>query len=120
MNLLTVPLKDLSKDQRSAAFALYDKKLSDIRTENSKFKSMHVKHLPSVMSDDLGLKGVLNHADGRIYDSKSSFRKATRRAGCYELGNDVTSDNMDRKRETHGDFNVRPELKQALERVFGT
>lgn len=28
-------------------------------------------------------------ADGKYYTSKSEFRKATRRAGCVEVGNDV-------------------------------
>lgn len=30
-----------------------------------------------------------NMADGRIYDSKSQFRAATKAAGCVELGNDA-------------------------------
>lgn len=34
---------------------------------------------------------LMNHADGKYYDSKSAFRKATRRAGCAEIGNDAFS-----------------------------
>lgn len=70
--------------------------------------------------DDLraGVNGIVNHADGKRYDSKSEFRKATRRAGCYEVGNDVKPRDIDWKtpleRGVQGDFNVRPALKDAL------
>jgi hypothetical protein len=30
-------------------------------------------------------------ADGKYYDSKSQFRKATRAAGCFEIGNEVAT-----------------------------
>lgn len=76
------------------------------------------------ISDDLGLKGMVNHADGKRYDSKSEFRKATRRAGCYEIGNDIKTQDMKVKtpleRGIRGDYNVRPQLKQAIEKVIGT
>lgn len=47
---------------------------------------------PAVISDDLGagVNGLRNHADGRMHDSKSGFRKATLRAGCVEIGNEST------------------------------
>lgn len=32
---------------------------------------------------------TVNHADGNIYTSKHEFRRATRRAGCYEVGNET-------------------------------
>ena len=34
---------------------------------------------------------LLNHADCKHYDSKSEFRKATRRAGYIEYGNETTT-----------------------------
>lgn len=40
-----------------------------------------------VISD--GMEPAKNHADGRVYDSKRAFSKATRRAGCVEVGNEV-------------------------------
>jgi hypothetical protein len=48
------------------------------------------KEGPAVISDDLGagINGLRNHADGKIYDGKSAFRSATRRAGCVEIGNE--------------------------------
>lgn len=80
----------------------------------------------STHGDDLGegVKGVVNHADGKRYDSKSEFRKATRRAGCYEVGNDIKSRDVNWKppieRGMRGDFNVAPALKEALQRVRGS
>jgi hypothetical protein len=45
---------------------------------------------PAVISDSLGtIHGLRNHADGRIYDGKAAFRKATRAAGCVEVGNEA-------------------------------
>lgn len=72
--------------------------------------------------DDLkaGVNGIVNHADGKRYDSKSEFRRATRRAGCHEVGNDVKPRDINWKppieRGVQGDFNVRPALKEALQK----
>lgn len=43
---------------------------------------------PMVISDDLGKDGVLNHADGKLYDSKSEYYGAVKAAGCEVVGND--------------------------------
>lgn len=73
--------------------------------------------------DDLpgGVNGMVNHADGKKYDSKASFRKATRRAGCYEVGTDIKPDDVNWKtpaaRGVRGDFNVAPALRQALQQT---
>ena len=56
-----------------------------------------------IISDSL--PGVLNHADGRIYDSKSAYYAAVRAAGCEIVGNETLTpsppaDNaIDRKRD---------------------
>lgn len=77
-------------------------------------------HAHGIVSDDLGVNGIINHADGKRYDSKSAFRKATRRAGCYEVGNDVKSRDVEWKppieRGVRGDYNVAPALKEALQK----
>lgn len=98
---------------------LHDKRVAGIRAENKKFKPAPFKPvLGGVISDDLGLHGVVNHADGKRYDSKSEFRKATRRAGCYEVGTDIKPRDVDWKTPTErgvrGDFDVKPALKDAL------
>lgn len=35
------------------------------------------------------MDALTNHSDGKVYDSKSSFRRATKAAGCYEVGEKV-------------------------------
>ena len=42
---------------------------------------------PSVISDTMDT--LVNHADCKHYDSKSKFRKATKAAGCEEIGNEA-------------------------------
>ena len=41
---------------------------------------------PYFISDNLPGGRLLNHADGREYTSKAEFRRATRAAGCEEVG----------------------------------
>jgi len=40
------------------------------------------------ISDDLGTKGIFNHADGKTYDSKSSYYKAVKAKGLEIVGNE--------------------------------
>lgn len=68
-------------------------------------------------SDDLkaGVNGLINHADGKRYDSKNEFRKATQRAGCVEIGNEKPKNwQPPIQRGIRGDYNVRSALKDAL------
>ena len=44
---------------------------------------------PAYISDHMD--PTKHMADGRIYDSKSAFRKATRAAGCIEVGNETAA-----------------------------
>lgn len=39
-----------------------------------------------VISDEM--RPTINHATGKVYDSKAKFRAATRAAGCIEVGNE--------------------------------
>lgn len=41
---------------------------------------------PIVMNDTMD--AIRSEADGRMYDSKSSYRRALRAAGCVEVGNE--------------------------------
>lgn len=43
---------------------------------------------PGVISDNMDM--TRHMADGRHYDSKSEFRRATKRAGCVEVGTDTS------------------------------
>lgn len=73
--------------------------------------------------DTLGnnINGLLNHADGKYYDSKSQFERAVRARGCRIVGNDLNKSEWKTplERGVKGDFNARNELKQALQQVRG-
>ena len=70
-------------------------------------------------SDTLGtnVNGVFNHADGRRYDSKSEYNRAVRAKGCRIVGNDLNNKQFKRP-EVRGDFNVRPQLREAVQRIL--
>lgn len=80
-------------------------KYSSASTNLSKF---------NVISDDLGIKGVSNPVDGKLYDSKSAYYKTVRSAGCQIVGNDPIPT---KKREMVGDFDCRREVAQAIEQT---
>lgn len=73
-------------------------------------------------SDTLGdgVKGIFNHVDGKMYDSKSNYNRAVRAAGCRVVGNDWNKAEYKTpiERGVRGDFNIRPSLKQAVEKVM--
>lgn len=54
---------------------------------------------------------LVNHANGRIYDSKSEFRKATRAAGCIEVGNEVQPQSRQEVRDNSLDHDLRTVLQ---------
>ncbi len=41
---------------------------------------------PQHIRDDLGIAGVLNHADGKKYDSYSAYKKSVKAHGCEIVG----------------------------------
>lgn len=43
---------------------------------------------PRVYVQGDGMPAAVHHADGRVYDSKSKFRRVTRDHGYVEVGND--------------------------------
>lgn len=45
---------------------------------------------PYIIRD--GMDALLNHVNGKMYDSKSEFRRATKEAGCEEVGNDAPAE----------------------------
>lgn len=65
----------------------------------------------NVISDDLGIKGVLNPADGKTYDSKSSYYQALKDKGCHVVGGEAGKGN----RNNEGDHNVKKELHEAIQ-----
>lgn len=99
-------------------------KTVDGEVTNQYRKYMSNKPVQSVFSgfgsDNLpgGVEGIINHADGKRYDSKSQYERAVKAKGCRIVGNDWNNKDLSRK-EIHGDYNVRPQLKQAVEKVLG-
>lgn len=69
---------------------------------------------PAIITDDLkaGINGLRNHADGRMYDSKSGFTKAVRRAGCEIVGNEAPDV---KPRELIGRREIGETIKRSIE-----
>lgn len=125
--ILSVPIKDLLASGKLAdGLKALDQKIEANYAANRLHKDNHRYKPVAIITDDLkaGVNGLVNHADGKRYDSKSEFRRATRRAGCYEVGNSIDPRDIKVKtpleRGIRGDYNVRPQLKEALERVIGS
>lgn len=62
-----------------------------------------------VISDTMD--GVLNHADGRMYDSKSRYTRAVKAAGCEIIGNDKVERRITPPRP------VRDDIRRAIEQL---
>lgn len=75
-----------------------------------------------IVSDNLpgGVNGMLSHADGKRYDSRSAYEKAVRAKGCRVVGNDLNNVTYKTplERGIRGDFNARPQLKEAVQRAL--
>ena len=66
---------------------------------------------PMVISDHMD--NLVNHADGRHYESKSEFRKATKAAGYEEVGNDPSFKNP--KHPEYKPEGVKEDIVRAIE-----
>ncbi len=67
-----------------------------------------------VISDDLGIKGVINPVNGKQYDSKSQYYKTVKQAGMIVVGNDAKTET---RREIAGDYDCRKDIAQAIEQT---
>ena len=98
----------------------YDKDLEavvEIRDSSNYFEEK--ADTPSVISDDLGTKGVFNHADMKTYDSKSRYYGAVKAAGCEIMGNDTRIRGGARKRSDDALSGLGQDIKDTLEKVRG-
>ena len=77
-----------------------------------KHKAAPLHDAPSVISDIMD--PTLHHADGKMYDSKKSFRAATKAAGCIEYGNDAAALPRPRKPIQMDRGQRREQIRQAL------
>lgn len=64
------------------------------------------------ISDGMGY--TRHMADNKYYDSKSAFRKATKRAGCIEVGNETTYLTKPRKTIQPSRRERREDIKKSL------
>jgi hypothetical protein len=72
---------------------------------------------PAVISDSLnGIHGLKNHADGKTYDGKRAFEKATRAAGCVTVGNEDMSRYVHRP-ELIGKREIGEAIKRGFDEV---
>lgn len=98
----------------------YDKEMDEvveIRPSSNYFEEK--AETPSVISDDLGLKGVFNHADMKTYDSKSRYYGAVRAAGCEIMGNDTRIRGGAKKRSDDALGGLGQDIKDTLDKVRG-
>lgn len=109
--LLETPLKDLSKEERARAFLAYDRKATKIDEENKKYKSRPIGRV-HVIGDSIE---ALNPADGKVYSSKSKYYQALKDTGNHV----VEPGEQGKKLGLQGDYNLRPELKQAMQQHLG-
>lgn len=97
----------------------FDKETGEIlpdtheRATDERAHSVHVDSMPV----------TFNHADCKYYDSKSQFRKATRAAGCHEVGNDyenteyATKHFEEQRREALTKIEWAKEFNQNCDRI---
>jgi len=92
------------------------KVLKALRKKRLKYEVIEVQKQSSfnVISDDLGTKGVKNMATGEMFNSKSSYYKSVKAAGCEIVGNDPIPD---KPREQRGDYDCRADVARAIEQV---
>lgn len=77
-------------------------------TGNIQYLGTNIKYY--VISD--GMNSILNHADGKIYDSKSSYYKALKQSGHV-----IVESGMDKPREIRGNLDPRKDIASALNRL---
>jgi hypothetical protein len=70
---------------------------------------------PHVISDHL--PDIINHADGKLYDSKSSYYAAVKAAGCEVVGNDPAF--ADPKGPDNTPKGIEQDISDAYDQVVG-
>lgn len=112
--LLRTPIRELDKSGIQAAIAAKDRKNCKIEEENSKYVKSAILPKVNVISDDLGTRGVLNPATGKMHDSKSQYYEDVRAAGCEIMGNDAKPEE---RKEIRGDYDCREALSNAIDQT---
>lgn len=69
--------------------------------------------MPAIRAD--GMSAIMNHADGRLYDSKSAYYRAVKDAGCEIIGNDALPRERPVAEPDHKD--IASDVKTAIQQV---
>lgn len=69
--------------------------------------------MPAIRAD--GMSAIMNHADGRLYDSKSAYYRAVKDAGCEIIGNDALPRERPVAEPDHKD--IAGDVKTAIQQV---
>lgn len=107
--LLGTPFKELTREEIPCAFAASERAIAKIAAENKKHKS-NLNGKLQVITDAVE---VYSPADGKVYTSKSRYYQTLKDSGNHVI---ERGENYGKNRQTQGDFNVKQELKQAIER----
>ena len=68
--------------------------------------------MPAIRSDGMG--PILNHADGRLYDSKSAYYRAVKDAGCEIIGNEKLPERQVKEPDVK---DIARDVKTAIQQV---
>lgn len=68
--------------------------------------------MPYIRTD--GMDAILNHADGQMYDSRSSYERAVKNAGCVIVGDDIPDV---KEPAPLSDRELESDIKAAIEQV---
>lgn len=99
-----------------------NKVINAIRAGKYSFlKEGTTRHLPklNVISDDLGTKGVMNPATGKMHDSKSAYYKEVKAAGCEIMGNDSRAMKLNEAKGFDKKYHegLKKDISQAIDRT---
>lgn len=99
----------------------YDLESGEIDGRPGKFHHARKERLKThaIRTDNLpgGVGGMLSHADGKRYDSRSNYEKAVKMSGCVVVGNDWNNKYYKRP-EVRGDFNVREQMRPIVNNIL--
>jgi uncharacterized membrane-anchored protein YhcB (DUF1043 family) len=114
--LIETPIAQLPKELRPLAFAVMDKIDAHTQELNKEFVSS-APLMPSIISDYMpggAGQALMSQGDGKMYDSKSAYRKSLKEKGFVEVGTSKQEAPKDR-----GDYCVKDALKQSIQQHLG-
>lgn len=111
-------IKYYEYDERGSLIPVYEKDAKKfgkwifkdgvmIRVSNEATAPLHYSS-----TDSLGVQGMKSQADGKMYDSKSSYRKSLKQSGYIEVGNEKP-----KERVQAGNYDCRADVAQAMKQL---